>query len=329
MSKPATRLSDTTSHGNPAVPGPGSSNVFIGKKPAWRTMLDTHLCPLPMPTPHGPEKCFLGSTTVFINKQMACRIGDILQGAGPPNPFVAGEMTVYIGDVGYGMAKQASMMKFVYAMQEIGDNWDKLSVDNRKKALLETLNNALPEEVPDIELNFKDDLDENVFGEQSPSTWSIDINNNLFTNNMTDNKMAKLTSTIYHEGRHAEQDFNAAQWMASQGLSVEKIQDSMDIPVSVAEAAVNNPAKEGSPELITGEAFYQSVYGDRSDYRDKVYNNLVEIDLDIDAYDTEEKYNDAVKLYEMSYKQYKSLPEEADAYHTENQIKQLNEMKNR
>jgi len=83
MSKPAARKSDMTAHGKPATPGLGSTNVFIGKKNAWRTISDTHLCPLSTPTPHGPEKCYLGSTTVFINNKMACRLGDILQGAGP------------------------------------------------------------------------------------------------------------------------------------------------------------------------------------------------------------------------------------------------------
>ena len=33
---PAARVSDTSAHGCPLVPGPGSTNVFIGGKPAWR-----------------------------------------------------------------------------------------------------------------------------------------------------------------------------------------------------------------------------------------------------------------------------------------------------
>ena len=33
---PAARVGDTTAHGCPLVPGPGSPTVFIGGKPAWR-----------------------------------------------------------------------------------------------------------------------------------------------------------------------------------------------------------------------------------------------------------------------------------------------------
>lgn len=38
MGKPAARMNDPTAHGSPLVPGPGSSNVFIGGQPAWRGM---------------------------------------------------------------------------------------------------------------------------------------------------------------------------------------------------------------------------------------------------------------------------------------------------
>ncbi|MFB2769535.1 PAAR domain-containing protein [Pelatocladus sp. BLCC-F211] len=34
--RPAARVGDMTAHGSPLSVGPGSSNVMIGKKPAWR-----------------------------------------------------------------------------------------------------------------------------------------------------------------------------------------------------------------------------------------------------------------------------------------------------
>src|SRR5690242_10660261 len=104
MPKPAARVLDLTTHLAPAMPGTGSPNVFIGGQPAWRTMIDIHTCAIPIappfPAPHGPEICYLGSTTVLVNFQMACRMLDILQGLGPPNPFMIGMVTVEIGDVG-------------------------------------------------------------------------------------------------------------------------------------------------------------------------------------------------------------------------------------
>ena len=50
----ATTLGSQTSHGTPLGPGPGSPNVPIGGKPAWRVSTDFHACPLVTPTPHDP-----------------------------------------------------------------------------------------------------------------------------------------------------------------------------------------------------------------------------------------------------------------------------------
>jgi uncharacterized Zn-binding protein involved in type VI secretion len=83
---------------------------FLG---AWRVNDDTHLCAIPIappaPAPHADEKCVLGSMTVMINKKMACRMGDMLIGKGPPSAFAKGEMSVLIGDIPFGLASQSSI----------------------------------------------------------------------------------------------------------------------------------------------------------------------------------------------------------------------------
>lgn len=98
MGQPAARVSDQTSHGTPLLPGPGSSTVFIGGKPAWRAGIDVHTCPLSDgPKPHTGGSVSVGSVTVFINGMPAVRSGDIVVEAGPPNAIAAGEFTVLIG----------------------------------------------------------------------------------------------------------------------------------------------------------------------------------------------------------------------------------------
>lgn len=95
---PVARMSDPTSHGTPLSPGPGSTNVLIGKKPAWRALSDFHTCPLvTVLVPHVGGVVVMGSTTVFINKLPAARQGDIIVEVGPPNNIVMGEPTVIIG----------------------------------------------------------------------------------------------------------------------------------------------------------------------------------------------------------------------------------------
>ena len=109
---PAARVTDQTAHGAPLSPGPGSPNVLIGNLPAWRTIIDQHACPaVSISGPDGVGMVMMGSPTVLINNQMACRLGDIVVeipglAMGPADPIVMGEMTVMIGIPGQGSVFQ-------------------------------------------------------------------------------------------------------------------------------------------------------------------------------------------------------------------------------
>jgi uncharacterized Zn-binding protein involved in type VI secretion len=94
---PAARVADPTSHGTPLGPGPGSPNVLIGGKPAWRATTDFHSCPLVEGVkPHVGGIVVLGSTTVLINNLPAARVGDTIAES-TPNTIVSGCSTVLIG----------------------------------------------------------------------------------------------------------------------------------------------------------------------------------------------------------------------------------------
>ncbi len=94
----AARLGDQTSHGTPLGPGPGSANVMIGGKPAWRATADFHQCPLVTAlVPHVGGVIAVGSVTVLINNMPAARQGDMIVESAPPNSIAMGEPTVMIG----------------------------------------------------------------------------------------------------------------------------------------------------------------------------------------------------------------------------------------
>lgn len=111
---PAARVSDSTTHGSPLAPGPGSPNVLIGGMPAWRTLIDQHACPaVSISGADGVGMVQMGSPTVLINNMMACRLGDIVMeipglAMGPVNPIIMGEMTVMIGIPGQGVTLQVA-----------------------------------------------------------------------------------------------------------------------------------------------------------------------------------------------------------------------------
>ena len=95
---PAARIGDLTSHGTPLAPGPGSLNVLIGGKPAWRAVSDFHTCPLvDVLKPHVGGTVLIGSKTVLINNLPAVRVGDLVVEPAPPNAIVVGAFNVLIG----------------------------------------------------------------------------------------------------------------------------------------------------------------------------------------------------------------------------------------
>lgn len=100
---PAARVADPTTHGAPLAPGPGSTNVMICGQPAWRAIMDQHACPaVSISGADGVGSVLMGSPTVHINGQMACRQGDIViekpgLALGPANPITVGCPTVLIG----------------------------------------------------------------------------------------------------------------------------------------------------------------------------------------------------------------------------------------
>ena len=95
----AARITDLTTHGSPLLPGPGASTVLIGGLPPWRTFVDFHACPIVKGlVPDVGGVVMVGSPTVQIEFQMACRVTDmVIEIPGGPNPIILGCPTVMIG----------------------------------------------------------------------------------------------------------------------------------------------------------------------------------------------------------------------------------------
>lgn len=97
----AARVGDFTTHLNaPLGPGPGSPNVRINGKPAWRAGIDTHTCS----DTDGPNKKHVGgmvvkgSSRVLINGSPAARKDDKIVEIGNSNSISTGYDKVVIGD---------------------------------------------------------------------------------------------------------------------------------------------------------------------------------------------------------------------------------------
>ena len=73
------------------------------------TGADVHTCGFSSPNPHVGGVVITGSPTVMINNFPACRMGDTIVEAGPPNVIASGCMSVIIGDIGMGCFSSSGM----------------------------------------------------------------------------------------------------------------------------------------------------------------------------------------------------------------------------
>jgi hypothetical protein len=238
----------------------------------------------------------MGSTTVLINNQMACRMLDFLQGASPPNFFTTGCMTVLIGDNGFGMAKRESMSSFATGMRQLLAQWGTLTHADRLSRIQSALNNVLAPSMPPVTVRENKTFSPYQLGQFDYSSWSVDISSNALGGNMDEDRMKQLVDTAYHEGRHAEQWWNVAQFSADKGQTALEIADGIGIPESVAYAATVHRAGTGTSEHVMGESVHASVYGDRGRYRNDVLSSISTSNP-------------------LIYDQYRALPEEQDAWH--------------
>jgi uncharacterized Zn-binding protein involved in type VI secretion len=272
--------------------------VFIGNKPAWRANTDTAVCTTPIappaPAPHGPEKCYLGSLSVMINNQMAVRQGDILIGAGPPNPVLMGFPTVLVGDVGFGLMDPANMAEFCKEFAQLIKDWGSLTSEQRRARLEDAINRQLD----------KSGLPrQSVVGSAShaPGNAQYDFQSGaievsqgqLNSAALSPQGARQLANAVYHEARHAEQWHHMARLAVGRGQTAAQIQSNMFVTPSAAQAAAANPLTGASAQSNLANASYDSVYGARGGYRSGVLNDV-----------------------QNRYGEYRALPEEQDAWST-------------
>jgi uncharacterized Zn-binding protein involved in type VI secretion len=309
MTKPAVRVGDPTAHGTPLGPSPGAQMppaVIIENKPAFRTVVDFHTCPMPIappaPAPHAAEACYKGSFSVLINNQMAMRMGDMLMGPGPPNSVVVGALRTFIGDIAMGLLDPNNIAEFCADMRRLANDWPTLNPQQRRQRLGAAVNKQLVKSgTPKVKVKPKDFGGSGRLGELDFQTWQLDIDKNLLNSPTLAGNCATLANTAYHEARHAEQWSHMARTQAATpGMTAAQISANLFVPPGVAASAMAKPLAAGSSSAaVMGQAMHRSVYGGMRPYRDAVLTNLA-----------------ATPQPPNTYQQYRSLPEEQDAWET-------------
>ena len=127
----------------------------------------------------------------------------------------------------------------------------------------------------------------------------------------------ELLTTVYHEARHAEQDFLVARHMA-RDKSAAEIAAAHEIPVEVANAAKASPLPADDPQAALADRLRGPVADDGPDPElAKIRDTLIEKKKNNIPFTPEEQ-----AIIDKAYARYKNRPHEADAFLVEALAKQ-------
>ena len=230
-----------------------------------------------------------------------------------------------------GLAESAKSGEYVKKAKEVQSDWATLkTADERGKALANAVNKELVASgVPACNYVLADLGDD--AGQFDFATWTLSLGQKPFSKaTITDEEAADMANTVYHEARHSQQWFMMAQMRAGQGRSAKQIATELGIPATIASAAVDKPLKHGSMEALEAKGWYESVYGAQSTHRENVLTGLDKKGKQLHDAQDEYKKNptkeNKAKLkkvraeYDELYREYRDLPEEADAWRVGDQV---------
>jgi hypothetical protein len=170
----------------------------------------------------------------------------------------------------FGLATSQNVGGFtdkVQAFQQDAANQNKSFLDLAHFAV-NTVNDELQMiGVPRVPLNETEDA--SSLAHFSAASWEMAVNKRLFTasagpvkvKQLTKHQLGELAHGVYHEARHAEQQFKVAQYLAGKGKSETDIAYELRIPVTIARQAKAKPRTYISPEIESLADFADEATG--------------------------------------------------------------------
>jgi hypothetical protein len=195
--------------------------------------------------------------------------------AGPgPGPAVAIQRTA-------GLATERTIGTFAKAARAVwkGDEFRHLPLKELGDVLLDEVNYLLP--VP-CEGNYEASGPSR--GQFNRTHWTISFNPKAFTQRpgvttigqLSEDEVAALVDTIYHEARHADQWFRVARVWAGRGKTASEIAKALVIPQDVATQAAAAPlrgATEKDQKLVKESEGWEAFMVGRYNERYRVFIN--------------------------------------------------------
>jgi len=241
---------------------------------------------------------------------------------------------------GIGLSADKNAKEFVEEFKKLQKDWPKLKPSEREQRIEDIANKQLKKSgVPAVGV-VPEKLPKGNGGHLDFNNWQLALNEDMLnSSSLSDVDAKEFANTVYHESRHAEQWYLMAQKRASDGQNATKIRDEMTIPGKVAKEAEKNPISKKSNQAKCAQKLHDSVYGKDRNARNKTLTDVMThlkslnkanenyAKVSNDPKSTEKQKEKALKeaqearkKFDKVYKDYRSLPEEADAFDTGDKI---------
>ncbi|MFN8378258.1 MAG: hypothetical protein U0452_06255 [Anaerolineae bacterium] len=234
----------------------------------------------------------------------------------------------------FGLMTTESMESFSSEIEEVFSNWSTFtSPAARATAIVNAVNQRLTAAGVPATTPVSGVLSGSTLGEFDGAGWTITMNQNLLTATLSDDLKRQLVNTVYHEARHAEQNFRELRQQAGMGKTTAQLVRITGVPATIAAAAVADPMEGGSVESIVAQDEYESFYGNRASQTAAVYRELTAASTALrtarDAHNanptpaTQAALDRATARRRTAYEAYRNLPEEHDAFWTGNAMEEM------
>ncbi|GAA5447579.1 hypothetical protein [Deinococcus depolymerans] len=174
-----------------------------------------------------------------------------------------------------GLSRPESMIRYVKDIEKIVQNWDTLDTAGKRASAIKTLLNQYSQgngfPAPNLQ---SVQMNPGRSGSFSSTSWRIKINAASLNDTMNPEQIRETMATLYHEARHAEQNFMSVRLMLGAGMTPAQIGEQTGIPKEVITAAARKPVNPASVQGIVANEFYQSSFGAYAKARNKTMSDL-------------------------------------------------------
>lgn len=123
-------------------------------------------------------------------------------------------------EAAFGLARPDAIRRYAAAVRPILAEWSKLTVEDRASGLVAAVNAELTHVgVLRVQLKLVS-LPQPLVGRFHSGYWQMQLDKDILSKGeLTAHEKADLAALVYHEGRHAEQYWLVARWLAGEGLN--------------------------------------------------------------------------------------------------------------